>query len=381
MYVVQYQFQKESLNMEFKTNTQPLADALNLGIVNANVSKFYQPSCLAHLTATRNKLIINLEAERLITQITVSGMGSENDELSVFVDNLKLKQLVNTFDTNTVDLVFAEDGLTLKSGKAKFTLAKMVDEEVAIKKPATPFEDDPEIAVSKDAWKFISDKQMYAIAMNYIHPVYTRAWMGNEGDVIVGDYDSSLFTHSTKNTLGVTCLLKDTIVNLLTSLPEGSKLYKHGKSYIVVVNTEGYEMITEFTPEYEDEDGSIGNYNSDIILGIFDTPERHISFNPAIINKFLSQADILSEGSDDIIDVTFENGKLSFDGPRVDYDVDVAGECDPFELKFKSKALKSVLSRYDDETMNLAPLSNGDEVAGITVWSNDLVTSVAGVED
>ena len=367
--------------MEFKTNTQPLSDALNLGIVNANVSKFYQPSCLAHLTAKRNKLIINLEAERLLTQITVSGMGSENEESSIFVDNLKLKQLINTLDTNTVDLVFAEDGLTIKSGKAKFTLAKMVDEEVAIKKPSTPFEDDAQLEVSKDDWKFISDKQMYAIAMNYIHPVYTRAWMGDQGDVIVGDYDNSLFTHSTKNTLGVTCLLKDTIVNLLTSLPEGSKLYKHGRSYIVVVNTEGYEMITEFTPEYEDEEGSIGNYNSDIILGIFDKPEEHITFNPAVINKFLSQADILSEGSDDIIDVSFGEGKLSFDGPRVDYDVDVAGTCMPFNIKFRSKALKSVLSKYDGEKMNLAPLSNGEEVAGITVWSDDLVTSLAGVED
>lgn len=367
--------------MEFKTNTQPLSDALNLGIVNANVSKFYQPSCLAHLTAKRNKLIINLEAERLLTQITVSGMGSENGEASIFVDNLKLKQLVNSFDTNTMDMVFEEDGLTLKSGKAKFTLSKMVEEEVAIQKPAMPFEDDPQIEVSKDDWKFISDKQMYAIAMNYIHPVYTRAWMGDKGDVIVGDYDSSLFTHSTKNTLGITCLLKDTIVNLLTSLPEGSKLYKHGRSYIVIVTTEGYEMVTEFTPEYEDEEGSIGNYNSEIILGIFDKPEKHITFNPTVINKFLAQADILSEGSDDTIDVSFKDGKLSFDGDRVDYDVDVTGSCIPFELKFKAKALKSVLSRYDGEKMNLAPLSNGDEIAGITVWSDDLITSIAGVEE
>ena len=53
----------------------------------------------------------------------------------------------------------------------------------------------------------------------------------------------------------------------------------------------------------------------------------------------------------------------------------------PFELKFKSKALKSVLSRYDGEKMNLAPLSNGDEIAGITVWSDELVTSIAGVEE
>lgn len=366
--------------MEFKTNTEPLSNALNLGIVNANVSKFYNPSCVAYLTASRNQLVINLEAERLLTEIRVPGMGSTNDKVSIFVDCLKLKQLVNTFDTNTIDLIFGDDGLTLKSGSAKFTLAKMLDEEIEMKKPDSPNPDDVQVEVNKDDWKFISDKQMYAIAMNYVHPVYTRAWVGDQGDVIVGDYDNSLFTHSDKGSLGVTCLLKDTIINLLNSLPEGSKLASHGHSYLVHVKTDGYEMLTQFTPEYEGED-DIGSYNADIILSIFNKPEENIQFNPQLINKFLSQADIISDSSDDTITIKFEDGVLWFTGNNVDLPIKVDGSCEAFHLPFKAKFLKSVLSKYAGDKIHLAPTYNDDELVGITVWSDDLVTSLAGVEE
>ena len=116
--------------MVFKTNTQPLSDALALGVVNSNVSKFYLPSCVALVSANKTELRVNLEAQNLTSEIKLNGMGSDESEVSIFVDCLLFKQIVSTFDTSTIDLEFQEDGLTLYSGKSKFTLPKMIDEEI-----------------------------------------------------------------------------------------------------------------------------------------------------------------------------------------------------------------------------------------------------------
>ena len=61
--------------MEFVVNTKPLKDALELGIVKANISNLYLPSSLAQVHATSDKLIINLECRGILTEITLPGSG------------------------------------------------------------------------------------------------------------------------------------------------------------------------------------------------------------------------------------------------------------------------------------------------------------------
>ena len=369
--------------MVFKTNTQPLSDALALGVVNSNVSKFYLPSCVALVSANKTELRVNLEAQNLTSEIKLNGMGSDEAEVSIFVDCLLFKQIVSTFDTSTIDLEFQEDGLTLYSGKSKFTLPKMIDEEINMKKPSVFDPNLDTIDIMKENWKFVKDHQMYAIAMNFIYPVYTRVYVGQNGDVIVGDFDNSLFTHSMMSNLGETCLLSNTIINLLNSIPEGAKLVKENRKYLIYVKTDGYEFTSEFTPEYED-DPDVGTYNADMILGIMRCNEDDcIKINPSSLNKFLSQADLFLTSNDDTITMSYADGEFSLVGSNVDCKVDVESTCtSPWSVDFKSNAVKSVINTYDCDEIKICPLvdEESEEMQGITVWSTELITVLSGVE-
>ena len=81
-------------------------------------------------------------------------------------------------------------------------------------RPALVPEGAIKVKIDNSDWKFVKDYQMYAIGMSFVHPVYTQVWIGSEGDVIVGDFDNSIFTFSKKNKLGKTCLLSNTIFYL-----------------------------------------------------------------------------------------------------------------------------------------------------------------------
>lgn len=368
--------------MKFTLSTKPLSDALALGVVNANVSKFYSKSCLAQVTASRKSLKINLEANQIVSEITLKGMGDEDTSVTVFVDSLALKQLVHTFEANTTILEFTEGGLVLHNGKSKFTLAKMADgDELSLKTPKTVEYDTELVTIDKSNWKFIKDYQMFAIAMAFIHPVYTKVWIGDNGDVLVGDYDNGIFTHSTKNKLGTTCLLTDTIINLFNSLPEGAKLRKIDNQYQVAVETDGFAMIAEFTPQYEDDE-DVGTYFSDMVLQTMEKPEKFVRVSTSALQKFMSQADLLANGSEATIFLGVEANQLFLKDSNVDCTVDVEGPSDlAFKLEFKTGLLKPVLSNYDAEKICIGPAYSEDEITGIIVWSDDLTTILAGVDD
>lgn len=371
--------------MKFTVSTKPLSDGLNLAIVNANVSKFYRKSCLAQLTVDGNTLKINVEAAFILSQITLKGKADISEGLgssTIFVDSLLLKQLVSTFESPVTTLEFTETGLILHSGKSKFTLPKLVEgDELSLSSPRVDGVEGLGVEIDKSDWKFIKDYQMYAIAMSFIHPVYTRVWVGAEGDVLVGDFDNSLFTHSKKNNLGTTCLLSDTIINLFNSLPEGAKLAKKDKSYVIQVSTDGFNFASEFTPQYEDDE-NVGSYNSDIILTMMNHPEvKSVSVSTSAVNKFLSQADLLSSNTEDTITFSVEGNQLTLHDNNVDckIDVDKVSETS-YSVQFKTALLKSVMSNYTDEKVNVSPMEQGDEVVGITVWTDSLTTVLAGID-
>lgn len=368
--------------MNFNVSTKPLTDALNLGVVNQNVSKFYQKSCLAQITASRRDLKINLEAANVLSELHLKGSGDTDESVTIFVDCLLLKQLVSTFEASVTTFEFTEGGLVLHSGKSKFTLPKMLDgSELELTAPNTSEEGTgTAITIDQSDWKFIKDHQMYAIAMSFIHPVYTRVWLGESGDVLVGDFDNSLFTHSKKSKLGNTCLLSDTIVNLFNTLPEGAKLRSLGSSYIVTVTTDGFDYISEFKPIYESDEG-VGSYNSDIILDMMNHGDAGVKVNTAAINKFLNQAALLSTNTEDTIKFAVSDSNVSLVDSNVDCKLPVEGVTEPFSVEFKTSLLKSVISNFDEEVVSVAPMKQEDTVAGILVWSKNMTAVLASIDE
>lgn len=369
--------------MEFKTNTKPLSDAVNIGVINSNVTSAYKQSNIILVTLCKDKMKLNIDFNRMCIEITVPGMGSEDDERHIYVNIMKFKQLLNTFDGNTTDFIIDDNGLTMKCGSGKFILPKEIDfDPDLLITPGYPDDGDVPMDLDKATWKFISDRQMYAISTSFTYPAYTRAWVGEEGGTLVGDFVDSLFNHSDKRTLGMTCLLMPTIVNLLNTVPEGSKFIRSGQSFIIMSDTDGYSLRCEFTPEFED-DPQIGTYNSDLILSIFTQSENAMKVDPAKINKFLTQASIIAETKDDVITIKFDgNNTLSFVNTTIDYPIQVEGNgCEDFEILFKIEQIKRVLSKYStSDYIFIAPAYNDGSVVGLTIWDDDLTTTVSGVD-
>lgn len=371
--------------MIFTTNTKPLSDALALGVINSNVNKFYSKSCIAQVCAHGNDLTINLEAAFIKTEIRLKGNADDHEvQGKALVDCLLLKQLVSTFESTTTQIEFVEGGIVLKSGSSKFTLSSIVDvDDIELDKPSIPEYQSTSIDIDKSDWRFIKDNQMYAIAMSFIHPVYTRVWIGEDGDVIVGDMDNSIFTHSKKNKLGSTCLLSDTIINLFNSLPEGAKLVKgNNRSYIITIKTDAFDMMCEFKPQYEDEE-EVGSYSSDIILGMMNHPETSVEVSTVAINKYMSQATILSTNSDDTVKFIYDldnPDKIILKDKNSSVNIACEGSIMPVDITFKTSLLKSAVSNYSDEKIHISPYVADDEVVGILIWSKELTTVLAGVE-
>lgn len=366
--------------MKFITNTKPLADALNLGIINSNVSNFYKKSCVVQLSADAHTLKINIEAAMICTEIRLKGSGS-GEASTVFVDSMLLKQLVGTLETATVEIEFAENGIIIQSGKSKFNLPKVIDNaEFELRSPILPEYAAGSVSVNKPGWKFVKDFQMYAISLAFIHPVYTRVWVGDAGDVLVGDFDSSLFTHSKKSNLNSTCLLSDTIINLLNSLPDDAKLIPVEKDYIIQLTTDSFTYTTQFTPMYEDDE-EVGSYNSEIFLEMMQHPDSSCKVSTAAAVKLLNQALLLSTTSEDTIHLSVEGTVLRLQDRNVNGVIPIEGDANlEFTVEFKLDILKQVISNYSDDTIRIGAMKQEDEVVGIIVWNDDLTTIVAGVE-
>ena len=364
--------------MQFTVSTKPFADALDLGVIPANISKYYRLSCLAQLTATKNQLRINLEASNVVTEILLKGSGDEDREVTGFVDCLVLKQLVNTFESNTTRIEYADGGLILYSGNSKFNMPFLAEaSEGELRRPNLPANNVTKIPLSLDDWKFVKDYQMYAIALSFVHPVYTNVWIGQDGDVIVGDFDNSLFTFSKKNNLGTTCLLPDTIINLFNSLPSGASITMMDKSYRVDVKTDGYEYATEFTPKYEDENA---NYSAEPILSSVVKDESNaVKVAVAPITKALSQAELLSSTSE-VVDLSVTANEVRIKDENIDCKLSFEGTCNPFEVQLNSKLFKSLVNHIDAENMTISPIVNDGEVAGIIVWTPSLTVMLGAVE-
>lgn len=367
--------------MQFITNTKPLVDSLNLGVIGSNISKYNSRTCTAQITASKEKLVINLEAESVYTQIELHGSGNEDTTVVSFVSNTLFKQLVNTFENSTTTFEFVEGGIILHSGKSKFTLPEISSEaDMSLRKPSDVVATGASVDVNKDKWKFIKDSQVFAISMSYVSPIYTYTWVGSNGDVLTGDNDNGLFTHSLQNPLDSTCLLQESVINFFDSLPEGATMTKNNDSYIVRISNDSYDMVSEVVPTYEDDDHQ---YNSEIILGLFSKPQEYFTVEPNSVFKVLSQAELLSSAvsaEDGRIHVALSNGVLTFHDSNIDASVVTSNHCEDFQLDFYIKAIKSVLSKFEGDSINIAPTYLDGEVTGILIWNDKLESVLAGAE-
>lgn len=368
--------------MQFTLSTKPFADALDLGVIQANISKYYRLSCLAQLTASKRELRVNLEASNVTTEILLKGQGDSEETVTGFVDCLILKQLVGTFETSTTTLEYTDGGIIFHSGSSKFTLPYLAEStDGELKRPQLAAENATKIPVDLKDWKFIKDYQMYAVALSFVHPIYTNVWIGESGDVIVGDFDNSLFTFSKKNKLGRTCLLPDTIINLFNSLPEGANITLMDNSYRVDVKTDGYEYATEFTPKYED-DGTVGNYAADAIMeSVVRDNENTFKVPVAPIAKFLSQADLLSSGGNNKIEFAVTGSEVRIHDENVDCRVKFEGKCEEFNIPMNSDLFKPIIGHVDADTISVCPVKMDGVVSGLIIWTDALTVMVGAVDE
>lgn len=367
--------------MKFTMSTKPLADALNLGVIPGNISKYYKVSCLAQLTASQNELRVNLEAAGICTELLLKGKGDSDEETTAFVDCLSLKQIVGTFDSPTVTIEFIEGGVVLHAGSSRCTLSELADsEDGELRRPQLP---DPSASKAKldlADWRFIKDYQMYAIALSFAHPIYMKVWIGESGDVVVGDFDNSLFTFSKKNKLGRTCLLSDTIINLFTSLPEGADITLMDTTYRVGVKTDSFEYAAELTPEYEGQ-GTTGDYRADAIMATAEKdPDKSFKVPIAPLSTFFNQADILSSGTSNTVTVTLKDSDLEIKDENVNVKLKVDSSAPDFEARMNMKLLYSVIGHQDTETVSIQPVIDEGVTQGLIVWTDNL-TVVVGAED
>lgn len=370
--------------MKFTTNLKPLEEAVNLGIVDSNISQYYDRSTIVQLSADATTLKLNVESSMICTEITLNGSG-EGEPASAFVDSSKFKKLIHTLDSNTVTLEFLPNGVKVQSGKSKFSIGNNIGDlvdasDMSLRTPETPSNDAYFMNIDKSDWAFIKENQMYAVTKVDTHPVYMYVWLGEDGDVITGDYDISLFTHSKKTKLGTTCLFSDTIINLMNSLPENAQIAKVGDSYIVKFSKDSYEYVTQFMPLYESMP-EVGSYRSDILLSKMDHPDSCNVVSTGLITKLLNQALLLSTIGNNLIKLSVKNNVFSFDGENVNGQVSVDGDASiEYEISFRIDKLKQVIANYGDTSINISPVMDGTEPVGVTIWNDELTTIFAGAE-
>lgn len=373
--------------MKFVVSTKPLKNVTSLGIIKANLSKYYYRSHVVQITATRDTLKINIEAASIKTRMTLQGSGDSDTPVSVIIDCLMFKSLIDSIETDVMSIEFVQGGISIHAGTSKFSIPQLMDaNDVQLNEPTDIYSATSTITIKPENWQFVKDHQMYALSVSEDHPVYTNVWVGADKEIIAGDYDMGRFTYSKYGDFDTTCLIPPSLVNLFTSIPEGSTITKVDRSYLLNVATDSYSMVTEFTPKYEDDD-SVGSYNSNIILGTFKHPDNYITVDVGSITKFINQTAIVKQSDlDKYLDFSVSDGILTLTNRTSHYSMDVSS-IQSYSVKFVMEYIKQVLVNLDSDTVNIAPMirsgvdANGQTIEraiGCIFWTDNLTTVLAG---
>lgn len=368
--------------MKFTLSTKPLKSVTSLGIIKANISQYYYRSNVVQITATRDTLKLNIEAASIKTRMTLKGSGDSDTPASIIVDCAKFKQLIDSIDNDVMTIEFIAGAISIHAGTSKFSIPQLIDTgDVQLDEPVMEYKALSTVAIPASNWQFIKDHQMYAISTSEDRPVYKNVWVGEDNGVIVGDMDIGLFTYSKQGSFDTSCLLPASLINLFTSIPEGSTVSKLGNNYILSIETDSYSMATEFAPKYE-SDSAVGSYNSKIILDKLQHPASFITIDIGPIIKFINQTSIVNQaGIDKLFTLTIDNGKLTLANRVSNYTMDVDTDAS-YKVIFVTEYIKKVLANLDDDTVNIAPIMgkiNGvDSAVGCMFWTEKLTAMLAG---
>lgn len=368
--------------MKFTVNTKPLKDALAIAIVDSNVSRYYQKSTLVQLTMEQNHLRINTEANAIMTEVSVYGHGECNGGESILIDALLFKKLINTISATQMDIEFSENAVSVRTASGSYNLPKMLDtSEAQLNRPESLTDSEIEfgLEVDTDSWKYIKSHQMFARATTDEYPVYTYVFFGEGGDVLVGDYKSSIFTHSSCGILGEDCLISESIVNMFNSIPDNARLIKKGENYIVNANTDAFTFTASFVPRYESDE--LGRYNSDIFIELMSTfNKEHISIKSSDITTVLNQVQILSKRLTKLhLCISGDTMTLSDVNMKSTIHSDVV-QNQTYEVNMNPDNLRNVISHCPDATLDIYPAMNGENIVGIMIASGSMTVVIAGVE-
>lgn len=369
--------------MRFTLSTQPLKNATDLGIIKSNISKLYYRSGLIQLMIVDNKLKMNIEATGIKTTMLLNGSSSGEGDNGIIIDCTVFKKLIDSIESDVMTLEINPGNLTISAGTSKFTIPQVLDiNEVQLVEPISEYNGTSEIVINPTDWKFVSEHQSFAIASldNCNYPVYTNIYVGDNHEVITGDYEKrSWFTRSTKGNFDGTCLLTPSLVNLFTSIPDGSKIIKVDKEYILNISTDAYEIITEFTPKYED-DPAVGSYNADVIREKLNHPDTGITISVAPVLKFINQISLLSQNVyDNLLSFTVKDCALTVSNTSNEYSATVDSD-DEFTVNLQLDFVKSILSNFDADDISFSKLERDGKIIGLIFWSENLTMLLAATK-
>lgn len=376
--------------MKFIIDTSKLINAVSLAIISSNVNRFDYKSSLVQLTANpeTNILTINLDANYTYTEVRLSGEcvceSDEDANTKKFIDVTMFKQLVCSFDSKVTEIEFIDSGIVLYSGTSKFNLPQIIDgEDMSLTSPDNIGSEDEEIEFNKSDWEFIKNNQFYALAKDFVHPIYTYVYIGN-GNTITGNMNESLFTLSHRLDLGDTVsLLSDKNIISGSMLPDNTKFAKHGESFIFYTETNDFIYTMQFLPKYEGK-SDLGYYNADIILDLMKIPEDgYCSIETSSVKKFISQISILSQKNEDYLQFEIKDNKLKMIYKNNNINIiSIGGNCTDFKLNFMLSNVKNAINNYSSDEIHISPVYNNDNVmAGMLIWDDNLTTIVTAVED
>lgn len=374
--------------MKFNVSTKPLLDGLNLAVVTSNISKFNLKSTLAQVTVREGKLILNFEATSVKTQLSIlGGVENEDSDCVAFVSCVDFKQLVSTFQNSVTTLEFTDNcSLTLYNGGSSFKLAGLLSSDERLATPdVEAFNRSNKMPVSKTGWKFIDDHQTYAMAMSFVNAVFTRAWISNTGDVLIGDMDMGIFTHSNKGELDQTCLVSPETINLFVSLPDNSTMANIGSSYVICAENDAYTYWAEITPDHEDNP-KYGSYNSDIIMGMMtQDSQMAVKVKASDISRAINQADLLRRDNKvTSIKVGVGGSKMTLADANINAVIDVEGNPSiQYEVNMNCTTLRSAINNMDNEVIFVAPVFNEESETnvGMMIWTDEMAVLVSGADE
>ena len=367
--------------MKFTVSTKPLKTAVGLAVVDKNVNKYYQRSILIQLSADKTDLTINTESNSIFSEVNLKGTG-DGEPAVVLLDSLLFKQLISTINTPQVTIDFTDNGITIIAGKSTYSLPKLMDsDEIKLESPDTVDNLDEATDIDKNGWKFIKEHQLFAKATSTTNPVYTYVWTG-DSDVLVGDYVNSLFTHSESGQLEKPCLLSESIINLLVSMPDDAKIIAKDDTYVISVKSDSYEYTSQFKPLYESDDN--GNYNAEMILSLMPSDDdKGIIINGDEIISALNQSLLLADTKIHNIQFSVDSEGVRIKDNRVDCFIapDNKVDTDAYTLTFNPNVLKSVISACPESIVKICPTVADDEVVGIAVVDKSMTVVLGGLEE